>query len=50
MLKHRPERFRYIAIKNWKIIYEFTGHQILILFLFNIKQNPQVLLDAFDDV
>lgn len=49
MLQDRPEKFRYIAIKNWKIIYEFTGQEILILFIFNVKQNPQILLDNFED-
>ena len=48
LLSHRKENFRYITVKAYKIIYEFTGQEIRILFIYSTKQNPDVLTEFFE--
>lgn len=48
-LRHRPEQFRYIQKWSYKIIYEFTGREVIILYVFHTRQDPQKLIDEIGE-
>ena len=39
LLHSRPENFRYIRLWNYKIVYEFTGREVIVLRIFHFRQN-----------
>ena len=47
LLSNRKENFRFILVKPYKIIYEFTNQEVRILYIYSTYQNPSKLLDFF---
>lgn len=39
LLQSRPENFRYIRLWHYKIVYEFTGQEVIVLRIFHFRQN-----------
>lgn len=48
-LSHLPERYRAIPVWNFNVVYEFTGYEILILFIYHTKQNPARIRREFEN-
>jgi len=49
MLRHLPENYRFVLVrKKYKIIYEFTGTEIRILYIHHTSQNPQNILEGIE--
>ncbi len=48
-LYHRPEKFRFIKLSEYKIIYQIfeQENQVVILEIFHAKQNPDKFKEAF---
>jgi plasmid stabilization system protein ParE len=49
LLKKIPSNLRYILVRHFKVIYEFTGQEIFILHIFNINKNPKKLFDEIKE-
>jgi len=49
VLRHRPEKFRFIKQWDYKIIFEVNEpeNQVVILFICHVKQNPKKITAAF---
>jgi len=48
LLTHRKENYRFIIVRLYKIIYEFTGHEIRILLIYNTRQNPDKKIEEIE--
>ncbi len=46
-LLHCKEQFRFIKVGVYKIIYTFTGREVIITHVFHSKQNPSKLKKQF---
>jgi plasmid stabilization system protein ParE len=42
-----PFTIRYIRVRDFKVLYTFTGYECLVLHVHHIKQNPQKLISKF---
>lgn len=49
LLKEIPGNLRYILVRHFKVIYEFTGQEVLILYIFNTNKNPDKLFDEITE-
>ncbi|MFK7797530.1 MAG: type II toxin-antitoxin system RelE/ParE family toxin [Aureispira sp.] len=49
LLKEIPNNLRYIIVRHFKVIYEFTGQEVLIVYIFNTNKNPYSLFDKITD-
>lgn len=49
LLKEIPGNLRYILVRHFKVIYEFTGQEVIILYIFNTNKNPDKLFDEITD-
>jgi plasmid stabilization system protein ParE len=49
LLEAIPGNLRYILVRHFKIIYEFTGQEIIILHIFNTNKNPDNLFDEIKE-
>lgn len=47
-LAHRTENLRSIPVWNFKVVYEFTGAEIIILFIYHTKQSPERIKREFE--
>ena len=45
LLKDIAGNLRYILVRHFKVIYEFTGQEIIVLHVFNTNKNPDNLFD-----
>ncbi len=48
LLAHKKENFRYFIVRSFKIIYEVTPNEVLILLIHNIRQNPSKIKEVLD--
>jgi plasmid stabilization system protein ParE len=42
-----PFTIRFIRVRDFKVLYTFTGYECLVLHVHHIRQNPQKLIDKF---
>lgn len=45
LLKEIPGNLRYILVRHLKVIYTFTGQEVIILYIFNTNKDSDKLLD-----
>ncbi|MFN0034988.1 MAG: type II toxin-antitoxin system RelE/ParE family toxin [Saprospiraceae bacterium] len=48
-LAHLPQTYRALPVWNFKIVYEFTGFDIFILFIYHTKQSPARIRREFEN-
>ncbi|NUN99058.1 MAG: type II toxin-antitoxin system RelE/ParE family toxin [Saprospiraceae bacterium] len=48
LLRSRPEKFHYIRIWKYKIVYEFTGKECIITRIFHFSQDLNKAYEDFD--
>jgi len=47
-LRKRPEKFRFVKKWNYKLIFSVRESQVIIHYVFHIKQNPDKLIEAIE--
>ncbi len=48
-LAHLPQQYRALPVWNFKVVYEFTGYEIIILFIYHTKQSPARIRREFEN-
>lgn len=48
LLAHLPQNYRSIPVWNFKIVYEFTGMELIIVFIYHQKQHPDNIRKSFE--
>ena len=48
LLLHLPQNYRTIPVWDFRIIYEFTGYELMVLFIYHARQDPKKVKKAFE--
>ena len=48
LLSHLPNNFRFVQKWNYKILYEFTGQEVISIDVFHTSRSPDKIVEKFE--